>query len=150
MRPRPTTARLACGGAELGARDGLASYVALQPHYNLMERDDTSASSRRCAPSTALPCCRTSPGAGLPHGKYRRDGAPVESPRAASVQQSYFNERGFAVLDALERLAGEHGTTVAAVALAWLLAQPTVARADRERHARSSSSRRSCPRQRSS
>jgi aryl-alcohol dehydrogenase-like predicted oxidoreductase len=43
------------------------------------------------------------------------------------VRQSYFNERGFAVLAALDDLAAAHQTTVAAVALAWLLAQPTVA-----------------------
>ena len=42
------------------------------------------------------------------------------------MRQSYFNERGFAVLDALDEIAAAHRTSVAAVALAWLLAQPTV------------------------
>jgi aryl-alcohol dehydrogenase-like predicted oxidoreductase len=42
------------------------------------------------------------------------------------VRESYFNERGFAVLEALDELAATHRTSVAAVALAWLAAQPTV------------------------
>jgi len=42
------------------------------------------------------------------------------------VRDSYFNERGFAVLDALGEISGKHETSFAAVALAWLLAQPTV------------------------
>jgi aryl-alcohol dehydrogenase-like predicted oxidoreductase len=42
------------------------------------------------------------------------------------VRESYFNERGFAVLEALDEIAAAHDTTVAAVSLAWLTAQPTV------------------------
>jgi len=46
--------------------------------------------------------------------------------RAAGVRESYFNDRGFAVLDALDEIAAAHETSVAAVALAWLRVQPTV------------------------
>ena len=42
------------------------------------------------------------------------------------MSESYFNDRGFAVLDALDEIAAAHDTVVAAVALAWLGAQPTV------------------------
>jgi len=42
------------------------------------------------------------------------------------VRDSYFNKRGFAVLDALRRISAAHDTAVAAVSLAWLLAAPTV------------------------
>jgi aryl-alcohol dehydrogenase-like predicted oxidoreductase len=63
---------------------------------------------------------------GFLSGKYSRDGALPEGPRAAGVRDSYFNERGFAVLDALHQIAAAHGTSVAAVSLAWLLAQPMV------------------------
>ena len=42
------------------------------------------------------------------------------------MREAYFNERGFAVLDVLHELADARDTAVAAVALAWLLAQPTV------------------------
>jgi aryl-alcohol dehydrogenase-like predicted oxidoreductase len=42
------------------------------------------------------------------------------------VRAAYFNERGFAVLEALDAVAAAHRSSVAAVALAWLAAQPTV------------------------
>lgn len=57
-------------------------------------------------------------------GKYR-PGAAVDSARAKSAR-AYLDERGVRVLDALDRVAAARETTVAAAALAWLLAQPTV------------------------
>ena len=56
-------------------------------------------------------------------GKYRRDSVP-DSQRAEGIKQRYFNDRGFAIVDALDRVAQAHGSTPTAVALAWLLAQP--------------------------
>ena len=111
----------------IGRLDGMASYVALQPHYNLMERGlyegELAAVCERhglaCVPYFGL-------ARGFLSGKYGRDGELVKSPRAAGVRESYFNERGFAVLDALREIAAAHRTAVAAVALRWLAAQPTV------------------------
>jgi aryl-alcohol dehydrogenase-like predicted oxidoreductase len=110
----------------LGEQEGYARYVALQPHYNLMERDyelDLAAVCERfglaCIPYFGL-------ARGFLTGKYRPGGPQVDSERASGVRASYFNERGFAVLDALDAVAAAHDTTVAAVALAWLLAQPQV------------------------
>jgi aryl-alcohol dehydrogenase-like predicted oxidoreductase len=59
-------------------------------------------------------------------GKYRRDAPIPGSDRAANVQKRYFNDRGWATLDALESVAGEHGAPPAQVALAWLRARPPV------------------------
>ena len=59
-------------------------------------------------------------------GKYR-PGVTVESVRATGVANSYANERGWAMLERLDLIAKEKKTSVAAVALAWLRAQPTVA-----------------------
>ena len=111
---------------ELGAREGLAAYVALQPHYNLMEREYEGElrslceqAGLACVPYYAL-------ARGFLTGKYRRGGPEVESPRADGVREHYLDERGFAVIEALDEIAATHATTVSAVALAWLLAQPTV------------------------
>ena len=111
----------------LGAeREDCARYVALQPQYNLMERDYERELE---------PLCRREGLACLPYfglargfltGKYRPGGAEIDSPRAAGVREAYFNPRGFAVLDALDEVAGAHGVGPAAVALAWLRQQPTV------------------------
>jgi aryl-alcohol dehydrogenase (NADP+) len=58
-------------------------------------------------------------------GKYRLGGPEVDSQRAGSAR-AYLDDRGVAVLAALDEIAEAHGATVAAVALAWLAAQPTV------------------------
>ena len=111
----------------LGERPGMARYEALQPHYNLMERTGYEGELAGVCEQNGLACL---PYFGLAKGfltgKYSRDGQLPDSPRAQSVRDSYFNERGFAVLDALSEIAGEHETSLAAVALAWLLAQRTV------------------------
>ncbi len=111
----------------IGAGAGMASYVALQPHYNLVERQEYEGKLAQVCEQGGLACV---PYFGLARGfltgKYRRDGAEVESPRAAGVQESYLNDRGFAVLDALDDVAAAHDSSPAAVALAWLRAQPTV------------------------
>jgi len=112
---------------ELGELDGTASYVALQPHYNLLERDQYEGELAEVCTRHRLGCL---PYFGLARGfltgKYRRGGPDIDSPRAAGIRESYFNERGFAVLEALDQIAVEHQTTPGAVALAWLSVQPTV------------------------
>lgn len=112
---------------DVGQRAGMTPYVALQPLYNLMERQAYEGELAEVCARDALACI---PYFGLARGfltgKYRRDGPQVDSPRAGGVRESYFNARGFAVLDALDAVAAAHEVPVAAVALAWLLAQPTV------------------------
>jgi aryl-alcohol dehydrogenase (NADP+) len=58
-------------------------------------------------------------------GKYRPGGEAVDSERAGAAR-AYLEKGGAAVLDALDEIAAAHATTVAAVALAWLIAQPRV------------------------
>lgn len=104
--------------------NGLHCAVALQPHYNLVERDFEEkyrALAERenlgVVPYFAL-------AAGFLTGKYR-DGVTVDSARAAGAAK-YLDDRGRSVLDALDTVAEAHGASVASVALAWLAAQPTV------------------------
>ncbi|WP_085368702.1 aldo/keto reductase [Leifsonia sp. NCR5] len=104
--------------------EGLHRAVALQPHYNLVERDFEQkyrALAERenlgVVPYFAL-------AAGFLTGKYR-DGVTVDSARAAGASK-YLDDRGRAVLDALDSVAAAHDASVASVALAWLAAQPTV------------------------
>jgi aryl-alcohol dehydrogenase-like predicted oxidoreductase len=109
----------------ISRENGLASYVAVQPHYNLVQRDY----EHELAPLLAehgLPCLPYFALAdGFLTGKYTAD-AKIDSWRAerASV---YLDARGRRVLTVLAEVAGQHRVSQAAVALAWLLAQPTVA-----------------------
>jgi aryl-alcohol dehydrogenase-like predicted oxidoreductase len=111
----------------IGEGSAMASYVALQPHYNLVERGSYEGELAEVCAQNGLACV---PFFGLARGfltgKYRREGEQVDSPRAAGVHDSYFNDRGFAVLDVLDEVAAAHDSSDAAVALAWLAAQPTV------------------------
>jgi aryl-alcohol dehydrogenase-like predicted oxidoreductase len=119
-KPERLTAAL-----ELQRRLGLAEFTVLQPHYNLVEREFER---------TLLPVAEAWDLAVLPYfalaggfltGKYREGGAEVDSPRAESAR-AYLDRGGSAVLEALDEIAAARGTTVAAVALAWLFAQPAV------------------------
>lgn len=112
----------------IGEREGMASYVALQPHYNLMERESYERELAPLCERHGLACLPYFALAqGFLTGKYRPDDAQqVDSPRADGVRERYFNDRGLAVLDELGAVAAEHGVAVAAVALAWLREQPTV------------------------
>ena len=111
---------------EISARDGLASYVALQPHYNLVEREEFETALAPLLAAEGLSCV---PYYGLAKGfltgKYRDGGPAVDSPRAEGALE-YLDDRGRAVLAVLDEIATGHEVPVASVALAWLAAQPTV------------------------
>ena len=104
--------------------------VALQPHYNLVERDFESNGLREVAEREGLAVFPYfSLAKGFLAGKYR-DAATASaadaSPRAEAAA-AYLDDRGRAVLAALDAVAAAHGAEVATVALAWLRRQPTVA-----------------------
>lgn len=107
-------------------REGLARYAVLQPHYNLMERDY----ERDLAPLVEREGLATLPFFGLAKGfltgKYRSADGTGDSPRAEGAL-AYLDERGSRALAALDEVAAAHRVPVAAVSLAWLAAQPTVA-----------------------
>jgi aryl-alcohol dehydrogenase-like predicted oxidoreductase len=121
-----TAARLAEALA-VSHREGLARYVALQTEYNLVERAGYQGELRDLCAREGLLCLPYFALAkGFLTGKYRPGGDGVESARAEGARV-YLDERGLRVLTVLDEVAAGHGSTVAAVALAWLLAQPTVA-----------------------
>lgn len=115
---------------ETSRKAALSSYIAVQPPYNLMERDlferEISPVCARegisCVPYFAL-------AQGFLTGKYRNGAPAVASVRTAAAQPYASTPRGQAVLDVLDSVAAGHGVVPAAVALAWLMAQPHVAAA---------------------
>ena len=110
---------------ETSERLGVTAYVALQQHYNLMERPAYEGELRDVVTAHGL---GTLPYYGLAKGfltgKYR-SGERIDSPRAKRAAE-YVGEKGDRVLDALGEVADEHGVPVPAVALRWLADQPTV------------------------
>jgi aryl-alcohol dehydrogenase-like predicted oxidoreductase len=105
----------------------LARYDSLQPHYNLAHRAEFERELEDLCVDQRLGVIPYSPLAGgFLTGKYRRGAAVPDSARASGVQQRYFNERGWAIIDALESIAQQHNAQIAQIALAWLLARPGI------------------------
>lgn len=116
--------------AAVAERENLASFVATQSLYSLVERDfettHTTVVERlglAVMPYYAL-------GAGFLTGKYRPGGTATSGRASAQARPAnptlYLDEHGLNLLAALDDIAAAHHTTVAAVSLAWLLAQDFV------------------------
>lgn len=106
---------------------GLAKYVAIQPHYNLVSRDTYEGELAAVAARhglAAVPYWALA--SGFLTGKYR-PGTAVDSARAEGAGKYLETDRGRRVLQALDEVAAAHSAELATVALAWLAAQPTVA-----------------------
>ncbi len=111
---------------ELAATRGLPRYESLQPHYNLLERADYEGTLEPVAqefgigviPYFAL-------AAGFLTGKYH-SAADVEGKARGKMVGKYANDQGFAVVKALEEIAQETGGNATQVALAWLMAAPSI------------------------
>ncbi|MEV4865528.1 aldo/keto reductase [Streptomyces ossamyceticus] len=111
---------------DFSAREGLARYVALQPHYNLVSRDTYEGALQSVAADAGLSAVPYFALAkGFLTGKYR-PGTNVDSPRAAGAGAYLDTPRGTRVLAALDEIARSRNAEIATIALAWLTAQPTV------------------------
>lgn len=111
---------------EVSQRNGFPKYVALQPHYNLVERTKYETQYAPLVEKyelTVFPYYSLA--AGFLTGKYRSEADFGKSTRGKSAKK-YLNPKGMAVLDALDRVAEKHGSSPATVSLAWLLAQPHI------------------------
>jgi aryl-alcohol dehydrogenase-like predicted oxidoreductase len=115
-------------GAALAASaaHGLPRFASLQPLLSLVRRE-------RFGPDLADLCLREGIGVipysplagGFLTGKYRR-GQPLPESKRAERSSQYMNDAGHGVIDALDTIASARGVAIAAVALAWLLAQPVI------------------------
>lgn len=111
---------------EVSRKNNLASYVSLQPHYNLMERSEYETELLSAVEKYGLGVIPYfSLAAGFLTGKYRR-GADVSNAARGKMVEKYLNDHGFGVVDTLEEVANAHRSTPARVALAWLIAQPGI------------------------
>jgi aryl-alcohol dehydrogenase-like predicted oxidoreductase len=111
---------------ETSKRHGLPRYESLQPLYNLMERDKYESDLAPVVVQYGLGVVPYfSLAAGFLTGKYRA-AADVNGKARGAMVQKYLNDRGFAVLKALDSVAAARHASPASVALAWLIAQPGI------------------------
>jgi len=98
----------------------------LEPHYNLVLREEFERDLKTICEQYQIGVTPYSPLAnGFLTGKYRRNETP-ESARAGSVIKRYNNDTSWKIIEAVQRIAKEIGSTPSAVSLAWLLAQPVI------------------------
>jgi len=111
---------------DVGARSGLPSYQCLQPLYNLYDRAEFEKDlGPLCLEKGVGVIPYYSLASGFLTGKYRLEKDLANRPRRDTVR-NYMNDRGFRILDALDRVAGQYHTVPAVVSLSWLMARPGV------------------------
>ncbi|MPT32448.1 MAG: aldo/keto reductase [Chryseobacterium sp.] len=111
---------------EVAEKNNFPKYVALQPHYNLVEREKFEteyASLVKKYGLSAFPYWSLA--AGFLTGKYRTEADFETTARGGGIKK-YFNDKGKAVLAALDKVSEKHQSQPATVALAWLLANPLI------------------------
>jgi aryl-alcohol dehydrogenase-like predicted oxidoreductase len=109
------------------AGDGRARFSVVEPRYNLVERDAYEGELEDiCIAGDLGVITYYALAAGFLTGKYRR-AEDLEGKARSRVASGFVNARGLAALDRVDTVAGRHGATPAQVALAWIMARPSVA-----------------------
>ncbi|MDQ2925676.1 MAG: aldo/keto reductase, partial [Acidobacteriota bacterium] len=112
----------------LQRENGLARFVTMQNHYNLVYREEEREMIPLCL-DQGIGCIPWSPLArGFLTGTRKRDGQP-ETTRAKTddfANKLYFRDSDYMVVDRVTAIAQQRGVTNAQVALAWMLSKPVV------------------------
>jgi len=111
---------------EVSKKHGLPAYQTLQPEYNLYDRADYEKNLEPICVANGLGVISYfSLASGFLSGKYRSEADLSKSQRGGGVKK-YLNERGLRILKALDEIARKYNSTPARVALAWLIARPSI------------------------
>jgi aryl-alcohol dehydrogenase-like predicted oxidoreductase len=104
----------------------LPRYEVYQPGYNLYEKEEFEQEHEKICLDYGLGVVAYySLASGFLTGKYRSEDDLKKSQRGGGVKK-FLNERGFRILDALDKVAETHRTEPASVALAWLIYHPSI------------------------
>ena len=121
-----TADRLAAA-LDVSERDGLPRYESLQPHYNLVERAGFEKDLEPLCARRGLGVINYySLASGFLSGKYRSEADLGKSAARGGGAKKYLDARGLGVLAALDRVAERYGASTATVAIAWLIARPSI------------------------
>jgi aryl-alcohol dehydrogenase-like predicted oxidoreductase len=106
--------------------NNIPAYIAVQDLYNLVDRSSYEGEMSQAVGELGI---SNIPFYGIARGfltgKYREGVIEVDSMRAAGARE-YANNKNYTVLSAMDVIAKDHNCSLAAIALAWLRAQPTV------------------------
>lgn len=111
---------------DLSVKKNLPRYETLQPHYNLYDRKDFETDLEAlCLEQGVSVINYFSLASGFLSGKYRSEEDMKKSARGGGIAK-YLNPRGYRILAALDEVSKEQRSTPASVALAWLIARPSI------------------------
>lgn len=109
------------------AQQGGARFDVLQNEYNLYDRRWEGELARTLARYDIAGAPYYALGSGFFSGKYRSAADAGKSPRGQAVVAKFLNPRGLRILEAMDAVAAETGASLSQIAIAWLIAKPTVA-----------------------
>lgn len=102
-------------------------FVSIQPRYNIVDREDFEKNVLPAVKKFGLGVIPYSPlAAGFLTGKYRKGSPLPTSDRAKIIQERYFNDRSFSILEKVIEVSRKLSITPAQVSLAWLLHKPYI------------------------
>lgn len=105
---------------------GLPAYQILQPEYNLYDRESYETNLEPVVEAHKLAVVTYfSLASGFLSGKYRSKADAAKGSRTTLVDK-YFNDRGLRIVNAIVEVAKRNDTSPASVALAWIIARPSV------------------------
>jgi aryl-alcohol dehydrogenase-like predicted oxidoreductase len=111
---------------QTSASRNLPAYQTLQPEYNLYQREDYETHLEPLCLERGLGVIPYySLASGFLTGKYRSEKDFDKSKRGKGISK-YLNNRGYRILDALDKVADQYHTPQASIALAWLMARPSI------------------------
>ncbi|GCE19989.1 aldo/keto reductase [Dictyobacter kobayashii] len=111
---------------KVSLQQGYGRYECIQPPYHLLNRATYERELEPlCLEQEIGVITYSSLASGFLTGKYRANQDLPSSPRQ-NIQKNYMNEKGFAIIDQLDRIAQAHEATIAQVALAWTIARPGI------------------------
>jgi aryl-alcohol dehydrogenase-like predicted oxidoreductase len=110
----------------VSSKSGLARYECLQPEYNLYDREGyENGLEEICVKNNIGVISYYGLASGFLTGKYRSEDDLTKSNRGKGIRK-YLNDRGHRILKVLDELSKEYNTTPAAIALAWVIARPSI------------------------
>jgi aryl-alcohol dehydrogenase-like predicted oxidoreductase len=118
--------------AHLSADRGLARFVSVQNEYSLLRRGPERFGVLDACARNGLVFIPYFPlASGVLTGKYHRNESPPAGTRLAGMPadrvDDALSDKVFDRVEALDSFAHDHGHTLGELAIAWLLARPTVA-----------------------
>lgn len=120
------TAERIASANKIAKESGWTKYVALQPLYNLYDRERFETEYLPFSTQNNMAVMSYfALASGFLSGKYRTI-TDLENSKRKDMVKDYLNERGMKILDTLQIVASNHNAKLAEIAIAWQIQKPEI------------------------